>query len=151
MEQWWSLIHCVFLQSLQEVWSEGVQQYCPALNDVGYLGCKILPFPFNGFHTTAINMPIFPYCSVYCCQSQACCYPTTYCYWFQQLRNKDKTPYSLEQASGNFHNLKYHCFSPLFIYILLQTCSRKVTWSRFFPVSGGNLFILWDERSAHES
>lgn len=43
-----------------------------------------------------------------------------------------------------FHYLQYHCLFPLFIH-LLQPCSKKFTWSRLFPTSGGNFVILWEE------
>lgn len=140
MRQRWNLIHSVFLQSLQVLWIEDVQQHCPPSFSFEWL-------PYKSHKHAS------PHCSFYCCQAQACFYPTDYCYWSQQLWTKGQNTLFIGAGiwEGIFHYLQYHFLSLLFKYNLWQPCNLKVTSSRLFPVSGENVLILWDERGAYET
>lgn len=113
---------------------------------MGYPSCKILSFPLNGFHATAINIALFPHCSIYCAQTQACSYPTAYCYWPLKLWYKDKTYCSLQQAFNT-------TFFPFAFYSLSLPCNGRVTLSRLllsllgiFGYSGMRRLLIRDKR-----
>lgn len=146
MRQWWKLIHPFLLQNLQVLWRD-VQQRCPALNDVCYLGCSHFAWLPCNSHKHAFLSPLLHFLLPGLGPLLYHCLLLLVSAALKQGQNTLLIGAGIWE--GIFHYLQYHCLFPLFIYNLSQPCSIKVTWSRLFPISCGNFLILLNERCAY--